>query len=271
MGESVPGPELVLLAVDWLTADTKPASARSDGVELPAEMVEVLAGRITRLRSLSATHNSALIRKWVVHELHWARHLTSGAAYDVPTGRRLYRAIAELAQLAGWLAAEKGRYTQGQQYLLVGLHASALADDRNLGAYILSCLSYHLTKCGNGRDALRLIKLADIGTEDAVPGVLRSLQASREACARAGSDDEDEWGHLDQRDPDGGAVHRPGLEERIAAALLSREDDSRLPRQAQHPRTPVSEPGLGTVAAPAGLSGCGEFAEARRAGGTGDT
>ncbi|MEU5534605.1 hypothetical protein [Streptomyces sp. NPDC020362] len=265
-GEPVPGPELVALAVDWLTADTTLASARSDGPELPAEMVEVLAGRITRLRRLSASQDSALIRKWVVHELDWTRHLTRNAAYDAPTGRRLYGATAELAQLAGWLAEEKGLYTQGQQYLLVGLHASGLAGDRNLGAYILSCLSYHLTKCGNGRDALRLIKLADIGMEDAVPGVLRSLQASREACARAGSGDE--WEPVDRTDPDG-ALPLLGLEERIAAALLGREDESRLPRQAEHPDTPVSEAEVRTVASPACLSCCGEFAEAQRVCGDG--
>ncbi|GHC92677.1 hypothetical protein GCM10010309_76550 [Streptomyces violaceochromogenes] len=263
-GEPVSGLELVSLTVDWLTADTRLAAARSGGPELSADMIEVLVGRITRLRGLSASHNSALIRRWVVHELHWARDLARNTAYDAPTGRRLYGAIAELAQLAGWLAQEKGRYAQGQQYLLVALHASGLAGDRNLGAYVLSCLSYHLTKCGNGRDALRLIKLADIGMEDAGPGVLRSLQASREAVTRTESDDRSK--RIDSTDPDEGTVRLLALEERIAAALLSQEDDNRLPGRSERPRTRAD---LRTAASRAELSCCGGPAGARGLGRSG--
>ncbi|MFD5911518.1 hypothetical protein ACFWHL_22615 [Streptomyces massasporeus] len=258
-GEPVSGLELVSLTVDWLTADTRLASARSGGPELSADMIEVLVGRITRLRGLSAPHNSPLIGRWVVHELHWARDLARNTSYDAPTGRRLYGAIAELAQLAGWTAEEKGQYAQGQQYLLVALHASGLAGDRNLGAYVLSCLSYHLTKCGNGRDALRLIKLADIGTEDAVPGVLRSLEASLEACTRA--DTEEESRRMDPTGPDDGMVHLLELEERIAAALLSREDDN-PPGSAAHSR-PQADPR--TAASRAELTCCGGPAGARGA------
>ncbi|WP_217245986.1 hypothetical protein [Streptomyces sp. AC602_WCS936] len=262
-GEPVSGLELVSLTVDWLTADTRLAPARSGGPELSADMIEVLVGRITRLRGLSAPHNSALIGRWVVHELHWARDLARNTSYDAPTGRRLYGAIAELAQLAGWTAEEKGHYAQGQQYLLVALHASGLAGDRNLGAYILSCLSYHLTKCGNGRDALRLIKLADIGIEDAVPGVLRSLQASLEAasleaCPRA--DSEEESRRMDTTDPDDDMVHLLVLEERIAAALLSRDDDTAPrppvpPRPRTAPRAAASRAELTCCGGPAGVRG----------------
>lgn len=225
-GEPVPGAVLVLLAVDWLTTDSRPAVARPEGAELSAEMVDVLVARVARLRRLCASQDSALIMNWVVHELRWARYLTKKAAYDAPTGKRLYRAIAELAQLAGWLAEDQGQYVRGQQYLLAALRASGLAGDRHLGAYILSCLSYHLTKCGNGRDAQRLSKLADAGMDGAVPGVLRSLLVSYEPRVPTRFGDEPVL-----VDRDSSAVRRIGIEECAVVGAVGQEDKGRLPRQ----------------------------------------
>lgn len=230
--EPVPGAVLVSLAVDWLTADNRPATGRSEGAELSAEPVDVLVGWIPRLRRLSASQSSALVMDWAVHELRWARHLTKEAAYDAPTGRRLYGAIAELTQLVGWLAEDLGQYVQAQQYLLAALLASALAGDRNLGAGILVCLSCHLIKRGNGRDAQRLRKLADIGMDEAVPGVLRSLLASRETGVHA------RFGELALVEQDGGGARRVATEERAAVGSLDQEDEDRLLHQSSSARAP---------------------------------
>lgn len=178
--EPVPGSVLVSLAVDWLTTDSGPVSARGEGIELPAEILDVLLDRIARLRWLSAAQDSALVMNWVVHELGWALHLTRNAAYDTLLGQRLYGAVAELAQLAGWLAEDRGQYVRGQRYLLGALRASDLGGDRSLGACILSCLGDHLTRCGNEREARRLVKLVDFGMAEAVPCPARSPLAARE-------------------------------------------------------------------------------------------
>ncbi|MFB7653638.1 MULTISPECIES: hypothetical protein [unclassified Streptomyces] len=248
--EPVPGPVLVSLAVDWLTADTTLTTARSEGPELSAGMVDVLTDRIARLRRLGSAQNGALITQWVVHELRWARQVSGTAAYEAPIGRRLYGAIGELAQLAGWLAEGRGHYVEGQQYLLAALHASGLAGDRDLGVYVLSCLSYHLTKYGSGRDALRLVKLADIGMENARPGVQRSLEATREACARVASGEEP-----GSTDRDGAAVHRIGLAELIASALLRPDDEGPSPQPATPARRPVAV-ASGPTSPPSGYVGC---------------
>ncbi|MFI1206206.1 hypothetical protein ACH4UV_01235 [Streptomyces sp. NPDC020802] len=223
-GEPVSGAVLVSLAVDWLTADSMSASGRSQGAELSAETVDVLVACIARLRKLSASQGStALVMEWAVHELRWARRLAREAAYDAPTGRRLYGAMAELAQLAGWLAEDQDRHVQGQQFLLAALRASALAGDRNLGAGILACLSCHLVKCGNGRDAQRLRKLADAGRDDAVPGALRSLLALRETGldARFGSE-------LALVEHNGDIVRRVAAERGVPAVGSLRQGDEDL-------------------------------------------
>ncbi|GGV00489.1 hypothetical protein GCM10010245_03790 [Streptomyces spectabilis] len=221
----MPGAALVSLAVDWLTASQTLASGRTEGAELSTEMVDMLIGRIARLRKLSSAQNGDLALHWVVHELRWTLHLTRKAAYDARTGRRLYGAMAELSQLAGWLSEKQGRHTESQQYLLAALRASGLAGDRNMGAYVLSCLSRHLTKCGNGQDAIRLIKLAGIGSDRTLPGVLCPMPAP--------------WGTRGQL--------RLGDE---PTALLAEEPggEPRVPRQATRPPVPVTDPGSRTVA-----------------------
>lgn len=232
--EPVPGAVLVSLAVDWLTAEGRLASARSQGAEVSTEMVDILTSRIARLRRVSAAEDDSLVMNWVVHELRWALHMSENTAYDAPTGRRLYGAIAELAQLAGWLAEDQGHYARGQHYLLAALRASGLAGDRNLGAYVLSCLSYHLTKCGNGQDALRLIKLADVGMDDALPGVLHSLLASREARVYAHFTDGPAAEPAGQAGP---TVHRVGSAGHPAGGPPERRDaEGRLPGPG--PRSP---------------------------------
>ncbi|WP_435615112.1 hypothetical protein [Streptomyces coelicoflavus] len=167
--EPVPGAVLVSLAVDWLTAGSRPMSARSSGAGLSTEMVDILASRIARLREVGDAEDDGLVMNWVVHELRWALRMAESTAYDAPTGGRLFGAIAELAQLAGRLTENQGHHARCQHYLLAALRASSLAGDRGQGARVLSSLSRHLSRCGNKQDAQRLVRLADVGTDEALP------------------------------------------------------------------------------------------------------
>ncbi|MGI5347450.1 hypothetical protein ACQEU8_04570 [Streptomyces sp. CA-250714] len=252
--EPVPGAVLVSLAVDWLTAESRLVSARSEGAEVSTEMVDMLSSRIARLRTVSTTEDTTLVMNWVVHELRWALRMTESTAYDAPTGRRLFGAVAELAQLAGWLAEDLGQYVRGQHYLLGALRASDLAGDRNLGAYVLSCLSYQLTKCGNGQDALRLVKLADVGMDDAVPGMPHSLLASREARMYAHFAD-DPAAQADQAGAPVRPVGSPGTSS--VGHVRLRDGEGRLPRPGSRIHAPVIGARSGAVTSPGrGLSPC---------------
>lgn len=251
-GEPVPGAVLVSLAVDWLTVESRPAAARSEGVELPTEMLDVLMDRIARLRRLSTGQNCALVLNWVVHELRWALHLTRSASYDAPSGRRLYGAIAELAQLAGWLAEDHGQYVRAQQYLLGALRASDLGGDRNLGAYILSCLGYHLTKSGDEREALRLIKLVDFGMEDVTSGALRSSPSSREAARL--HEQVNEGSALVEAT--GSALWQVGVTGYEVLGALDR-DEAGLPPEAGDTPVPAAGACARTAPLPDDLSACG--------------
>lgn len=179
------GAKLVSVAVDWLTTEGERPRSKSDGDEVSPELIDLLADRTDQLRRLDEAQGGPFTVNWVVHDLRWATRLANEGSYGAATGMRLYGAIAELAQLAGWLYADLGQCALGHRYLLAALRAAKLTDDRSLGAYILSCLSYQLTWCGNGRDALRLIEIARKGAGDVMAGTVRSLLATRQARAHA--------------------------------------------------------------------------------------
>jgi tetratricopeptide (TPR) repeat protein len=186
----LPPTTLLSAAVDWLAAEDSRAGAHFHGEEIPPTAVDILADRIVDLRRLDDIPGTTMVANWSVHELEWAIRMAHESSYGQELGVRLYGKIAELAQLAGWLLADLGQHGRGQHYLLAGLRAATLSGDRSLGAYILSCISYHLTWQGNGRDALRLLRIADAGLDGDSVGAVRSLLATRRARAHAQLGDE---------------------------------------------------------------------------------
>ncbi|WP_189061541.1 hypothetical protein [Longimycelium tulufanense] len=181
----LPGAHLISAAVDWLTEPLPPPRPQPSGVELTSEALELIDNRIAQLRHLDDTQGGPLVLDWIRHDLRWVSGLLRNCSYDRFQAVRLHQHMAELAQLAGWLAADLGRHGNAQRYLLVGLRAASKAGDRQLGAHILSCLSYQAAWNGLGKDALRLVRLARKGVVDPLRGRLSALLATREARAHA--------------------------------------------------------------------------------------
>jgi hypothetical protein len=160
----LPGPSLVGPALDWLTADDEEPSSQQVGRQIVGpEAVQVLRDRIGQLRRLDDAQGGPLVLEWVTQDLRWAASLVHNGSYDPVTGIELHGVVAELAQLAGWLACDQGRAGIGQRYLLAGLHFAHTALDSALGANIVSCLSYQAMWSGEHQDALRLIRAARKG------------------------------------------------------------------------------------------------------------
>ncbi|GAA0338483.1 hypothetical protein [Streptomyces blastmyceticus] len=179
------GREAVDAAVDWLVDTDRPPVARTGGEEVGPAMLAALVARICQLRRLDDTCGGKLVLDWTLQDLRWARKLAAEASYDEPTGVRLHTAVAELGQLAGWIAADLGMEAQSRTHLLGALHAARTAGDRLLGAYIISCLSYHAAWDRRGEEALRLIRIARKGVENEPVGLGQALLATRQARAHA--------------------------------------------------------------------------------------
>lgn len=181
----ISGPMLVASAVDWLTVPTSPSPRRRSGDHLSKEVADVLTERISQLRRLDDTQSSPLLLDLVTNDLRLAADLATHSSYDPETGARLFGVLAQLGQLAGWVAVDMERKALGQRFLLASLRFAHAAGDTELAANILSCLSYQTLWTGDGSSAVRLIRLARQGTlHDAHP-LVTALLASREGRAHA--------------------------------------------------------------------------------------
>lgn len=92
--------------------------------------------------------------------------------------------VGELAQLAGWVASDAGRYAEAQRVYLDGVSAAQCTDDRPLVGQLLSSLSYQIANVGKAHDAILLARSAVKGAGDTSP-VVQALLLERVAWASA--------------------------------------------------------------------------------------
>jgi hypothetical protein len=162
------------------------ATAGRGSLTITARMVDVVDAAIHGLRTLDDTDggnadNLRFVHRHVLMIADWLRNarFTSSAVTD-----RLLGTWAQLAQLAGWTAADAEQHGLAQRYYRTGLHAAHSAGARDVGAHILGCMTYHAIRQDRLRDA---VELANAATEAAknTPAAVRALTATRYAHAQA--------------------------------------------------------------------------------------
>jgi hypothetical protein len=126
--------------------------------------------------------------------------LREGGHSDAIT-RRLLTALADLTQLAGWMAFDAGQHGLAQRYFFTGLRAAHDAGYRSMEAHILADLSFQAASVGDPRDSVVLGEAARRTAQGAAPSVGASVM-SRLAYgyAAAGRVAECERTWLDSRD-----------------------------------------------------------------------
>lgn len=102
--------------------------------------------------------------------------------------RRLLRPVTELAQLAGWTAADAGDRPAALRAYRAGLGLAMEAGDPALGGHVLGAASHLLCDTDPGA-ASRLARIAAAGTRRAGSPGLRALLAHRAALAAARAGD----------------------------------------------------------------------------------
>ncbi len=184
----VPGAMTVAPVVDWFTAPAlTPPSRDNGGNVVTSEMVTVLADRVRQLRHLDDAQGGPMLLDWVKQDMRWAASLASSASYGQETGAALFRVLAELAQLGGWISTDLGQQALGQRFLQAALRFAHAAGDTELATAIVSCLSYLALWMDSPADAVRLIRMARQRAAGHASPVAMALLASREARARASS------------------------------------------------------------------------------------
>lgn len=136
---------------------------------------------ITTLRTMDDAAGGGTVLSLAQHAFGWVAELLDQASYDECTGRRLHIALAELGQLAGWVAHDGGQPGLGQRYHVAALHAAHSADDRPLGAHILGCMADQAARHGRAAEAVTLIETAVVGIRGGeTPRLLAELYIRKE-------------------------------------------------------------------------------------------
>ncbi|HEY0496719.1 MAG TPA: hypothetical protein VGD48_13335 [Kutzneria sp.] len=182
--------DTAIAALDWLNGSEAHNQVRTGGGDLDPLVIDILADRVCTLRHLDDLHGASFTLGLVLQDLRWTLALAQSSAYGREDGVRLHRVIAELAQLAGWLALDTGEHTQAQTLFLTALRAARTAEDCPLGAYVLSCMGYQSFWAGNAQHAVRLLQTACTGTSECSTSMVRALLFSRLARALALHGDE---------------------------------------------------------------------------------
>lgn len=177
------------VAHEWLVSDSPTVIQLHAGRRIGTLLADKLESRVIELRHLDDVIGGGDLFPVVSKELSDVQDAVRSASYTEKVGRRLLTVVGELAQLAGWVASDAGRYSQAQRIYLDGVSAARCANDRPLAAQLLSSLSYQIANIGHPRDAAVLARSAVKGADDASP-MVRTLLWERVAWASARSRDD---------------------------------------------------------------------------------
>ncbi|MFE6692065.1 hypothetical protein ACFVFQ_37060 [Streptomyces sp. NPDC057743] len=104
-------------------------------------------------------------------------------SYSSSTERQLLIQIAELAQIAGWIASDAGCHEEAERVYRLGLSAATQAEDGTLAGNLAGSLAYQLSNVGREVEGLRLALAALDGVGSDAPPKARALYLDRVAWA----------------------------------------------------------------------------------------
>ncbi|WP_051798355.1 helix-turn-helix domain-containing protein [Catenuloplanes japonicus] len=142
------------------------------------------------LRRLDDLVGGADLAATLVHRLGPPPAAPGRAAAPAAAAPAVLTAIAERAQLIGWVAADAGRWRTAVAAHRVAVQAAHAAGARALAGYALSSASHLITEAGDPATGLLLAHTARAGATRASTATGRALLLHRTAlaCAVAGSE-----------------------------------------------------------------------------------
>jgi len=181
-GELASGPELLAAVQPWASAvpDPLPNVTEHGHGRIGLSDVAQIEQVTTVFRNWDNLYGGGLTREAIVGQLKGAACLLDGP-YTEQTGRALFRAVADLASVAGWTSFDAGLHKTAQRYFVLGLHAAKEARDRALGAHLLNCMSRQMGHLKRPADALELVQLAQYGARNDATATTRAMLHALEA------------------------------------------------------------------------------------------
>lgn len=171
-------------ALEWLY-EPHPAAIHLDaGTRIGNDLSRHISARVQRLREADDTVPGRILYPHVIAERNQVAALLRDSYPNARTRMILLTAMAELEQLAGWIAADGSATAQAQAHYLSGIRAANEADDQVTAAQLWSCLAYMLTGLGEADDGLFVATAARRHGEQSSP-LVACLLAERHAYAAA--------------------------------------------------------------------------------------
>ncbi|MCA2178462.1 hypothetical protein LDL08_19930 [Nonomuraea glycinis] len=153
------------------TADTSEAS-----------LIEQIESQLPRLQALDDEHGGARHLGYIGAQFRSIGFLLHESGHSDAVTARLLQALAEVGQLAGWMAFDAAHHGLAQRYFVTALRAAHQVNDLPLCAHILADLSFQAASRDHPADAITLGEAARRAS-DAAPAAVRASVLSRLAFA----------------------------------------------------------------------------------------
>jgi transcriptional regulator with XRE-family HTH domain len=170
------------IVYEWLGRPPPQIVERQAGRHIGERLVAEIEARTSELRLMDDVVGGRDLDPLVGRELRLSVEVARDASYSARTGRRLLAAVADLAQLAGFVADDAGAHERATRCYLTGIRAGHDANCPELAASALSSLAYQMATAGDPREAVLLASAAVRATPTAPP-LAQVLFADRLAWA----------------------------------------------------------------------------------------
>ncbi|XKK39688.1 hypothetical protein HFP72_01995 [Nocardiopsis sp. ARC36] len=170
-------PEAALARLErWAYGQPHPLSA-GEGRRLGASDAARMARQTDVFRELDNAHGGGAGLMAATGHLASVATTVRTGRYTEQTGRALYRQVADLAGVVGWMSHDAAQWQASVRYLTLAVHAAREADDRELTAHLLQCLARVWGYLGRANTAADCIGLALYGARNAHPVLRAGLHA----------------------------------------------------------------------------------------------
>jgi hypothetical protein len=180
-GSTLVGAVSAYLAAELPAAAAVPAARAGDD-----PLVEQIEASIPLLQQLDDAKGGAANLGYIGAQLRAVALVLHEGTYPMAATRRLLVALADLGQLAGWMAFDANQHGLAQRYFFTGLRAAHDAGYTAMAAHILADLSFQASSSGHRADGVTLGEAARRHAVRAPAGVQASVD-SRLAYAYAAS------------------------------------------------------------------------------------
>ena len=166
----------------WLAGPpAHPSQGRPGGIGLQEVAQIELAARL--FRDWDDQFGGGLRRKAVIGQLNEVADLLRDS-HSNEIRRRLYGALAQLAETTAIMSWDSGQQALAQRYYILALRAAKPAGDTAFASNVMAGMARQILYLGHPGDALELIRVAQDRASGATPRIL-SMLYTREAWAYA--------------------------------------------------------------------------------------